>query len=100
MSSRMLVSQAEPRTWFYDKTGEIGVVENFVPPPRGTGVLVGGSRYRIDDVWQSFENEGRFVVGYHVSLRLVDGSDDDPAWLLHASVDTAVQDPAKEVGRS
>jgi hypothetical protein len=49
-------------------------------PQIGAGLISGdgGTRYRVVDVWHSFDHNGQFNDGPHVFLeRVTDGGDDD-----------------------
>jgi hypothetical protein len=51
------------------------------PPPLtiGTGIIwTDGERYRVVDVWVSYDHNGRFNDGVHVFLEAVEDTDDRP----------------------
>jgi hypothetical protein len=47
------------------------------PPAKGTGVLLDkGTRWRVVDVWLSYDKHGRFDIGWHAFVEPVEASDD------------------------
>lgn len=72
-------------TTFYDQDGtylyqEVGLV--FLT--KGDGVLWDGTRYRVADVWLSFDKHGHFDVGYHAFLEPIEHRGDDDRLARHA----------------
>lgn len=54
--------------WRYD--------DGLIQLATGTGVLLGGDRYRIVDSWMSFDHHGVFDDGLHVFVEPVEPEDD------------------------
>lgn len=67
-------------TSFYDGDTEIPFHQEtgMLFLSKGEGVLwADGTRYRVGDVWLSFDKHGRFDVGFHVFLERVEEGDAD-----------------------
>jgi hypothetical protein len=47
------------------------------PPPLTIGSGLIYRRFRVEDVWFSYDKHGQFAVGMHVFLTEVTGTDDD-----------------------
>ena len=41
----------------------------------GTGIILGGERYRVVDSWMSFDHHGRFDDGMHIFLEVAKDKD-------------------------
>lgn len=67
-----------PVTYYVD--GQPFWQDESQPPPlrRGDGVIINeGRRYRVTDLWFSYDHHGHFNDGTHVFLTEVSGSEDD-----------------------
>lgn len=72
----MGVPSASYPTWFYvEGESEVWDWPETLPLVKGDGVVTRDGRFRVVDVWFSFDQHGHFDVGLHVFLERSEGDD-------------------------
>jgi hypothetical protein len=78
MRRRTPVVEALPTTFYADGEMHPYQEDTVLPLRKGDGVLLGdGPRYRVADVWLSYDHHGHFSEGLHVFLEEVEPSSAD-----------------------